>query len=44
MGDTVVDYSHNGGCFGELRMGFTPVRKLSFTKSAETLLAANRKS
>jgi hypothetical protein len=43
MSDPIMHYGHDGGCFRELRMSITPVRKLRFAKTAEAFLAANYK-
>jgi hypothetical protein len=40
VSDTVMNHSHDRGCFGELGVGIAPVRKLSFAETAEPLLAA----
>ena len=40
MSDAVMDDSHDWRRFRELRMGLTPVRKLSFAKATKALFAA----
>ena len=41
VGDTVVNYSHDGRSFRELSMGIAPVRELGLAEAAIAFLTAN---